>query len=71
MRTPLRRLAVSVILAAVVAIGAAGCIAVPVGDPGYAYGPPAPVVVVPGPVYYGGYYRRGYHRGGWHRGYHR
>ena len=67
MRTPLRRLAVTVILATGVAIGAAGCIAVPVGGPGYAYGPPAPVVVVPAPVY-GGYYHRGFYRGGWHRG---
>jgi hypothetical protein len=72
MRTPLRRLAMTVILTAIVAVGAAGCIAVPVGGPGYAYGPPAPVVVVPAPVF-GGYYHHGYYRGGgWYRGgYHR
>jgi len=68
MRTPFRRLAMSVILTAVVAVGAAGCVAVPVGGPGYAYGPPAPVVVAPVPVYGGFYYHGGYRRGGWHRG---
>ena len=70
MGMPLRRLAMTVILTAVVAVTAAGCIAVPVPGPDYAYGPPAPVVVVPGPVYGGYYYRgpyRGYYRGGYHR----
>jgi hypothetical protein len=69
MRTPVRRVVMTVVLTAVVAVAAAGCIAVPVGGPDYAYGPPAPVIVVPAPVY-GGYYHRGYrgyYRGGYHR----
>jgi hypothetical protein len=70
MRTPVRRLVGTVVLTAVVAVAAAGCIAVPVGGPDYAYVPPAPVVVVPAPVYrsyHHGYYRGGYHRGWRHR----
>jgi hypothetical protein len=67
MVTPLRRLAMTVVLTAVVAVAAAGCIAVPVAGPDYAYGPPAPVVVVPAPVYGGYYHHRGFYRGGWHR----
>ena len=66
MRTPVRRLVVTVVLTAVVAFTAAGCIAVPIPGPDYGYGPPAPVVVVPAPVYRG--YRHGYYRGGYHRG---
>ena len=51
------------------ALVAAGCLAVPVPVPGpsFGYGPPAPVLVVPPPVY-GGYYRGGYHHGGYYRG---
>jgi hypothetical protein len=67
MKTRLRHLVVAVVLTGLISVSAAGCIAVPVSGPGYAYGP-APVVVVPAPVY-GGYYRGGYYRGG-HRGYH-
>jgi hypothetical protein len=68
MQTRLRPLVVAVVLAGLISVFAAGCIAVPVPGPDYAYGPPPPVVVVPAPVY-GGYYRGGYYRGG-HRGYH-
>jgi len=58
------------VLAAILTASAlvtAGCLAVPVPVPGpsYGYGPPAPVLVVPPPVY-GGYYRGGYHRGGYY-----
>jgi hypothetical protein len=68
MKTRLRCLVGTVVLIGLISVFAAGCIAVPLADPGYVYGPPAPVVVVPAPVY-GGYYRGGYYRGG-HRGYH-
>jgi hypothetical protein len=61
------RLLVTVVLAAVVALGAAGCVLVPAPYPvaGYAVGPPVvvaprPYVVAPGPYYrygHGGYYR--------------
>jgi hypothetical protein len=59
-------MAVTVILTAVVAVAAAGCVLVPIPGPDYAYGPAAPVVVAP--VYGGGYYHRGYYRGGYYRG---
>jgi len=67
MRTRLQRLMMTVILTGVVAVAVAGCVAVPVPGSGYAYGPPAPVGVVPAPVfgyygYYGGYRRGGYRR---------
>ncbi len=59
------RLLVTVVLAAVVVMGAAGCVLVPAPYPVAGYGPPVvvaprPVVVAPGP-----YYRYGH--GGYHR----
>lgn len=61
------RLLVTLVLAAVVALGAAGCVLVPAPYPvaGYAAGPP--VVVAPRPIVVapGAYYRYGY--GGYHR----
>ena len=64
----------AVLLAGAVAIGAAGCVAVPVGggyaEPGIAF--PAPgVVIAPPPIVFGpgrshGHYRGGY--GSYHRG---
>lgn len=69
-RNKLGRLAASLFLVSAVAIGASGCVLVPVPAPVVAAPPvvvaPRPVVVVPRPVYgYYGYYRpywRGY---GW------
>ena len=60
----LQHLVLTVILTGL-ALVAAGCLAVPVPvlGPSHGYGPPAPVLVVPAPVY-GGYYRGGYYRGG-------
>ena len=46
----------AVVLTGAISALAAGCVAVPVPGPDYAYGPPPPVVVVPAPAY-GGYYR--------------
>jgi hypothetical protein len=73
--TGLGRLVVGLLLTGFVAVGASGCVFVPV--PGYAVArppvvvaPPRPVVVVPAPVYGyygGGYYGRGYYRGGYYR----
>jgi hypothetical protein len=68
MKRRLRHLVVAIVLTGLISVSTAGCVAVPISDPGYAYGPPPPVVVVPAPVY-GGYYRGGYYRGR-HRGYH-
>jgi len=69
-RHKLGRLAASLFLVSAVAVGASGCVLVPVPAPVVAAPPvvvaPRPVVVVPRPVYgYYGYYRpywRGY---GW------
>lgn len=44
-----RRWTAAVLLTGLVGIGAAGCIAVPVGYPGYPVATPA--VVVPGPIF--------------------
>jgi len=64
----------AVLLAGAVAIGAAGCVAVPVGggyaEPGIAF--PAPgVVIAPPPIVFGPGHSRGHYRGGYgqyHRG---
>ena len=81
--TAFRRWAGGAFLAAVVGLGTAGCIAVPVGgygDPGYGggygggVGVAAPgVVIAPGPIVVGpGGYRRGWGRGYYgHYGYRR
>ena len=67
MKTRFRVIVGAVVLAGAISAFAAGCVAVPVPGPDYAYGPPPPVVVVPAPVY-GGYYRgRSYYRGGYRR----
>jgi len=64
-----RRWTGTALLAAVVGVGAAGCIAVPVGGYGGGYGEPgvgvaAPgVVIAPGPIVVGPGYHRGYYRG--------
>jgi hypothetical protein len=67
----LRRWTAAALLTGLVGIGAAGCVAVPVGgyDGGYAYGPgvgvAAPGITVAPSFYYGrgGYYRGGYYGG--------
>jgi hypothetical protein len=66
-----RRWTGTALLAAVVGVGAAGCIAVPVGGYGEpAVGVAAPgVVIAPGPIVVGPGYRRGYYRGYYGRGY--
>ena len=65
----LRRLTMSVVLAATAAVGLGGCLLAPYPGP-VAIGPP-PVIVAPRPVIIGprghGYYRGGYHRGYGHR----
>lgn len=68
-----RRLLSAAVLTGLVAVTAAGCIAVPVGGHGHVYGPPAPVIVVPGRVHRGhhhghpGRHHRGHHRSGYRR----
>jgi hypothetical protein len=64
-----RRWTGAALLAAVVGVGAAGCIAVPVGgygEPAVGIAPPG-VVIAPGPIVVGPGYRHGYYRG--YRGY--
>ena len=69
MRTQLRHVVGAVFLTGAISTFAAGCVAVPVPGPDYAYGPRPPVVVVPAPVY-GGHYRGGYYYRGGYRRYH-
>src|SRR5262245_58463587 len=71
--TTIRRWTAASLLTAAVGLGAAGCVAVPVGGGYGGYGDPAVVVPAPGvvitppPVVFGpGYYG---HRHGWRRGY--
>ena len=63
----------TLLLSALVALAAAGCVLVPYPDAGYAGGGYAvavpPVVVSPGVVVHGGY-GGGDHRGGWGRRWH-
>ncbi len=63
-----RRWTGAAVLAAIVGVGAAGCIAIPVGGYGEpAVAIPAPgVVIAPGPIVVGPGYRRGYYRGGYY-----
>jgi hypothetical protein len=75
-----RRWAGAAMLAGVAGLGVGGCIAVPVGggygEPAIGVPVPAPgVVIVPGPIIFGGgygYYHRGYYgRGYYGHGYRR
>jgi hypothetical protein len=68
----LRRLSLSLVLAATAAVGLGGCVLAPYPEPAVAIG--APVIIAPRPVIIAprahGYYRGAYHGGGY-RGSHR
>jgi hypothetical protein len=68
----LRRLTLSVVVAATAAVGLGGCVLAPFPEPVAAYPgvivAPRPVIIAPrGYGYYRGGHHRGYHRGYGHR----